>query len=393
MGGTNKYEGAVGSAFSSFFLGGFECSTHRLKTGRRLDLIAATQHDRLVQADFRQLREYGIASVRDGLRWHLIERSPGNYDWSSLLPMLREATSCGMQVTWDLCHYGWPDDLDVWSPAFVDRFARFVRAAATLIAGETDAIPLYCPVNEISFFAWAGGEVGRLNPGACGRGGELKRQLVRATIAAIEAIRDVDPRSRFLLAEPLIHVSGGAGNAQHRRAAEEYRLYQFEAADLLAGRIEPELGGDPSYIDIVGVNFYPDNQWYLGGSTIPLGHHEYRPLAEMLVEAHARYRRPLLIAETGAEGSTRASWLHYVCDEVREAIARGAEIVGICLYPIVDYPGWDNGRICEVGLLSVPDAAGRRRPCARLAQELQRQMEGFRNLTDAKPAPAFEASA
>ena len=30
------------SLFRSFFLGGFECSTHRRKDGRRLDLIAAT---------------------------------------------------------------------------------------------------------------------------------------------------------------------------------------------------------------------------------------------------------------------------------------------------------------------------------------------------------------
>ena len=31
--------------FSSFVIGGFECSTHRHQDGRRLDLIAATGHD------------------------------------------------------------------------------------------------------------------------------------------------------------------------------------------------------------------------------------------------------------------------------------------------------------------------------------------------------------
>src|SRR5437773_9436671 len=35
--------------FKSFFLGGFECSTHRTTGGKRLDLIASTAHDRLVR--------------------------------------------------------------------------------------------------------------------------------------------------------------------------------------------------------------------------------------------------------------------------------------------------------------------------------------------------------
>ena len=29
----------------SFFQGGFECSTHRLRNGKRLDEIAATRHE------------------------------------------------------------------------------------------------------------------------------------------------------------------------------------------------------------------------------------------------------------------------------------------------------------------------------------------------------------
>ena len=65
------------------------------------------------------LAEHGIRTVRDGLRWHLIETAPGRYDWSSFLPMLRAARDTGTQVIWDLAHYGWPDDLDIWSPAFV----------------------------------------------------------------------------------------------------------------------------------------------------------------------------------------------------------------------------------------------------------------------------------
>jgi beta-glucosidase/6-phospho-beta-glucosidase/beta-galactosidase len=363
--------------FGSYFLGGFECSSHRRPDGSRLDLLAATGHDRLFRDDYEGLAQHGIHAVRDGLRWHLIETAPGRYDWSSFLPMLSAARDAGIQPIWDLCHYGWPDDIDIWSPAFVDRFAQFAAAAARLIKNETDDVPYFCSINELSFWAWAGGEVGRFNPCAHGRGAELKRQLVRASIAGIDAVRSVEPRARFITAEPLIYVDPGLGDAEHAKAAEVYRLSQYEALDMLVGTLEPELGGSADHLDIVGINFYPDNQWYHHGPTIPFGHHAYRPLSQMLVETYDRYRRPLLIAETGAEGSPRAAWLHYVCSEVEAALQLGVPVEGVCLYPILDYPGWDNGRTCHVGLFSNPGEDGGRNVCRAFARELRRQQSIF----------------
>src|SRR5829696_4970003 len=80
--GTKDHDGH----FASFFLGGFESSTHRRADGRRLDLLAATRHDRFVVEDYQALAQHGITTVRDSVRWHLIEKSPGRYDWSSVLP-------------------------------------------------------------------------------------------------------------------------------------------------------------------------------------------------------------------------------------------------------------------------------------------------------------------
>jgi beta-glucosidase/6-phospho-beta-glucosidase/beta-galactosidase len=308
--------------------------------------------------------------------------------------LLRAAEAAGVQVSWDLCHYGWPDDLDIWSADFVTRFARFAGAAARVIGDATNGPAFYCPVNEISFWAWAGGEVGRFNPGCTGRGAALKRQLVRAAIAAMEAIRKIDPNARFITAEPLINVDPGLGDETHRRWAAIFHDAQYEVFDLLSGRLEPELGGSPEALDIIGLNYYPNNQWYHGGPTIPIGHHAYRPLHDLLTEAHRRYGRPLFIAETGAEGSGRSAWLHYVAAEVRGAKKRGVPVEGVCLYPILDYPGWDNERTCSVGLLSAPDETGRRRPCVPLARELQRQQQIFEALNSGSPSaqPAILAA-
>lgn len=351
-------------------MAGFECSAHKRPDGVRLDLLASTRHDSLAAQDYAQVRTFGMRTVRDGVRWHLVEQRPGVYDWSSWLLMVRAARSGGMQIIWDLCHYGWPEHLDIWSASFVEHFYRYARAAARLISEESDAVPWYCPINEISYWAWAGGDTARMNPLATGRADELKRQLVRAYLAAVDAVRSVDRRARFIVAEPLINV---VGEGAAREPAEGWRLAQFQAHDMLTGRMAPELGGSPGYLDMVGVNFYPHNQWYVGGETIPLGHHAYRPLREMLLEVGERYGRPLLISETGAEGSARPYWLHHVCAEAFHAMEAGAGIEGICVYPVLDYEGWDNERVCQVGLLSTADETGKRTVHAPLLDELRRQ--------------------
>ena len=63
------------------------------------------------------------------------------------------------------------------------------RAFIVNIAGRNRVLS---PVNEISFLAWAATRE-LMFPYAYGRDGELKRQLVRAAIAAIDAIREADP--------------------------------------------------------------------------------------------------------------------------------------------------------------------------------------------------------
>ena len=380
----------ISNLFSSYFQGGFECSTHRRADGRRLDLCEATHHARLVAADYATLGRHAIRTVRDGLRWHLIERSPGRYDWSSFVPMLRAARDHGMQVIWDLCHYGWPDDLDIWTPAFVDRFAAFAAAAARVVADETNEVPVYCPINEISYFAWAGGEAERFHPLARGRGNELKRQLVRAAIAAIHSVRDINPRTRIMHSDPIINVVADAWRPQDRAAAQNYHQGQFEAWDMLSGRLAPELGGSPDNLDIMGANFYWDNQWILNGPTLGFGHPFYRPLSELLAELHDRYRRPILIAETGAEARNGPAWLRYVAGETRTALKAGVPMEGICLYPILHYPGWDDERHCECGLLSRAGPDDRRKVDALLAAELRIQQAAFADLRHVGVPAALE---
>jgi beta-glucosidase/6-phospho-beta-glucosidase/beta-galactosidase len=382
--------------FRSFFIGGFECSTHRPRSGRRLDLIAATEHDRCACADYARLREQGILAARDGIRWHLIERMPECYDFSSALPMVRAAHDAGVQVIWDLCHYGWPDDIDIFGGEFAGRFARMARAFAALVVSETGEAPIISPVNEISFFAWAGGEVAYINPLVEGRGGELKAQLVRAAIEGIEAVWEVAPGARVVNADPVLHISSDPSRPEDRPVAENYTRAQFEAWDMLAGRVRPELGGAEKYLDIVGVNYYPHNQWVFNNLPFnpayklsrfdPL----YRPFRRILRDVYERYGRPMFVAETGSDDDDRPDWLRYICQEVHAAMTEGVQLEGICIYPIVNFPWWDDDFHLQNGLWDYPNEAGEREICGPLARELQAQRRFFEGAGDQEPARAAD---
>jgi polysaccharide biosynthesis protein PelF len=390
----NSRNQADKTIFQSFWMGGFECSTHRLPrrkafgrfAGQRLDLIASTRHDEFALQDYERLQDAGIRTARDGVRWHLIEKTPYRYDFSSLVPMLQAARRTQTEIIWDLHHYGWPDGLNIWGAAFVDRFERFARATARVIFEETGG-PLYVtPVNEMSFVSWGGGDAGFLNPFAKGRGPELKAQLVRAAIAATQAVLEVDPSARIFHAEPIIHIAVDPDHPEEAPAAEAYRQSQFQAWDMIAGRFCPELGGRPEYLDVIGVNYYSNNQWiHQDPNTppsrrrkdvlLPPSHPLHRPIREMLTEVYERYRRPIFIAETGIEGDARPSWLRYIGQEARAASASGAQLEGLCLYPIIDYPGWGDDRHCYSGLWGYADDEGRREIYEPLAGELAHQQQ------------------
>jgi beta-glucosidase/6-phospho-beta-glucosidase/beta-galactosidase len=364
--------------FESFFLGGFECSTHRLRSGKRLDEIAFTQHDRFAREDYLRLRSEEIRTARDGLRWHLIESAPNRYGFSSVLPMMQAARDTGSQVIWDLCHYGWPDWLDIFKPEFVKAFAQLASEFGRLWKNESDNVLFVAPINEISFFSWASGETGYLNPFQLRRGDELKEQLVRSTIAAIEELWNIDDRTRIAQIDPLINVlPADPHDSGQIQAAEAYRQSQYEAWDMLAGRRKPHLGGAEKYLDIIGGNYYVHNQWIFGGSFIDQLNPRYRPFREMLGEVYQRYRRPVFIAETGIEDELRPSWFRYICDEARAAMKNDVPVEGICLYPIVNHPGWDDDRHCHNGLWDYADESGHREIYEPLASELQRQRKLF----------------
>jgi UDP-galactopyranose mutase len=258
---------------------------------------------------------------------------------------LRAAVQTNTQVIWTLCHYGFPDDLDIFSTKFIKRFVRFSIAAAHLIREHTDEVLYLNPINEISFFSWAGSR-DIFYPFAEGRDSELKRQLVRATVEACHELLARDRRTRFVYPEPIIHVVAPPDNPELAKEAAEYDESQFEAWDMVAGRAAPELGGSESLLDIVGMNFYHSNQWECRNGRLEWERSprdsRWSPLHRMMERVWKRYERPLFLAETSHVGIGRADWITEVGEETALARKIGVPVEGVCLYPIVDRFEWTD---------------------------------------------------
>ncbi|KQV82490.1 amine oxidase [Massilia sp. Root351] len=334
------------SPFAGFWQAGYEGADHINHAGRALDMNAVTGHLERARSDYEQAQRLGFRTVRESIGWRLCERD-GRHDFSVLEGRCRAAQELGLQVSWTFCHYGIPDDLDLFGPDFVPRFARFCRAAAEFLAPYGGPQPVYSPINEISFTSWGLSiHMFRIknmrHPDA---GGEGKRQLVRASIAGCDAIWDVTPGARILQCDPMIHVIAPANRPDWAVQAAGWRASQFEALDMLCGRVQPELGGAPRYVDLIGGNYYHSNQWESGTNLRlwwHLGEPRRLPLHCILMEYQQRYGRPLLLAETSHVGSGRGAWAREMASEAALAMQHGVDFHGICLYPAIDRPDWED---------------------------------------------------
>ncbi|HEU4497124.1 MAG TPA: hypothetical protein VFR70_08750, partial [Flavobacterium sp.] len=246
--------------FNTFFMGGYECADHINRSGERVNLLKETQHDIRVEEDYRDLAGIGIRTVREGICWSAVEKSPYVFDFSDIKKMMEAAEKYEIQQIWDLCHFGYPDGIYPTHPHFCDRFVALCEAFALFYKEHSKQQLFVVPINEISFLSWHSGDVRGTVPFAINSGFDIKYHLCKAAILGIKKLRDVDADCRIILVEPLIKV--------HARADEIdldhiYNLNeaQFQAMDIIAGRMCPELGGSEEFLDILGVNYYWNSQW------------------------------------------------------------------------------------------------------------------------------------
>src|SRR6478609_3188460 len=193
--------------FNSFWMAGFECTDKLNAFGNRVDFLDITGHLDLLDEDYQRLQDFNMSTVREGIRWSKVEIKPYMYDWSVVYKMVKAAKRNNIQQVWDLCHFGYPDDLSPLHPMFARRFAALCRAFLEFYRSVNPSEPLILiPINEVSFISWLGGEAAGTTPYCKGNGWNVKYKLMQAYNEGVATLKQLDSNVIILTSEPLVNM-------------------------------------------------------------------------------------------------------------------------------------------------------------------------------------------
>ena len=353
--------------FKGFFLGGFEGAAGRNRQGTWFDGISSTHHDRLMNEDYSLLKTFNISTVRECVRWPLVNRGR-TFDFSTLDVLIESGRRAGFTTIYDLFHFGYPDSIDLLSEEFPKRFAEYCFQVARRVHRQTEGECYFTPINEPSYLAWAGGDVGLFPPYLKNTGFDLKVALVRAAICGTEAIWAACPNARIVSVDPFYRVAPDSLDPHAIARADTFNAsVVFQSWDMLAGRFMPELGGSLKHLDIVGINYYWTNQWILDEPWAPLNTQDVRrmPLRYIARTVWKRYGQEILLSETSHVGEMRAQWMKELVSEIEAIRALKIPLLGVCWYPVLEMADWHMPSLwTPMGLWDLDHAGGSMRRTA-----------------------------
>jgi beta-glucosidase len=341
---------------------GFECTTFP-QIG--MDELVLTQHDRFWGSDILRARDAGCRVIRYGIRWHVVNPRPRQWDWSSLDGPMELLRYLEMEPIVDLFHFGVPEWLEggIMSSVFPDFQAELCRE----FARRYPWVRWYTPTNEPYIAAQFGGEFGHWHPFQHGPRNFVTalRNVARGVCEGWAEIARERPDARMMVSDtceyhhPADDGQRSLADFRNERRFLMHELYGGRVGDDHAlrpylrenGMPEQELWWfeeHPAPLDIVGLDHYPHSEHQLStgarGELVDVA----RPIEQQLGPAElsrqywARLGRPLVFAETGAPGDDerRTWWLDYLLQAVREARGEGVPVIGVTWWGLIDQVDW-----------------------------------------------------
>ena len=336
------------------------------RTGERvLDEYALTNHYQYFREDLDRIKSFGVKAMRYGMPWYKAEPEKGKFDWDWIDRAIDHAAGTGVEIIFDLMHYGVPLWLENqflntdyekhvadWGAAFAYRFKDRVR--------------YYTPFNEPLVCSEHTGLRGTWPPYLRGADGQVKilRNISRGMTRTIEAIRQVQPDAIMVQVDAAGEVLPDTPDLAEAAALETAKT--FIATDLVVGLVgkdhilrdwllqygmsEADLQWHldrPQFLEFIGTNYYPET------SQQKLVRHGDELIRQPLparaagmrnsVKAFAeRYGRPVIITECSINGTIeqRAKWLSEAATSIRDIRAEGLPLVGFIWFPVLDLIDW-----------------------------------------------------
>jgi beta-glucosidase/6-phospho-beta-glucosidase/beta-galactosidase len=331
--------------------------------GRRaLDEYELTQHYARWEDDLDLVAASGAQCLRYGLPWYRLNPAPGVYEWEWADRVVDKLDRLGIEVIFDIVHYGTPRWLD---NSFANRrYPDYVADyAAALAQRYGDRVTAWTPLNEPQWTVRRSGEMGIWPPEMTGHDGyvQLMLQVCRGIILSQKAIVAASPKPpSFVHVEATFRYATSPGVASEE--AELLAVRRFLALDLVTGRVTSDhplldyltrngvIDRDLQWFvdnavepNVVGLNYYP--MW----STLEYGadgvgrerDDGVAGLKDVMREYHGRYGRPVMITETSFEGTVeqQQAWLRHSLAAIGE-VGKDVPVTGYVWWPFFDQFMW-----------------------------------------------------
>lgn len=390
---------------------GPECTVNRVGDVYMDQLAASGFEGRLDDLD--RLAGIGAKRLRFPILWERVAPEPGRFDWAWTDERVARLRELDVKPIAGLLHHGsGPRHTNLLDPAFTELLAQYAGA----VARRYPDIDAYTPVNEPLTTARFSALYGLWYPHAHDDRSFVRALLnqVRATVLAMRAVREVNPRAMLVQTEDL----GFTETTPHLRYQAEFEnLRRWLSFDLLTGRVdkrhplrgylrqhgasEQELQAfvdAPCPPDVIGINSYVTSERFLddriehypphmhGGN----GRHRYVDIElarvhgrsiggfpARLRDASERYRLPVAITEVhlGCSRDEQLRWLHQAWRAAQELLDQGHDVRAVTVWAAFGTYDWDSlvtkaeGHY-ESGLWDVSSGEPRPTALAALARQL-----------------------
>lgn len=376
--------------------GGIECTVNRVQNNYFDQLQFAGHYSR--DTDIKLLADLGIKKIRYPVIWEKHHPyAESEIDWSLTEKKLLQCRQLGVTPIAGLVHHGsGPKYASIETDKFAPELAKFARK----VAEKFPWIEYYTPINEPLTTARFCGLYGHWFPHQKGNA-EFLRLLInetKATILAMEAIREINPHAKLIQTEDL-GKTYSTSLLQYQADFENQR--RWLSFDLLMGKVTEKhslwsylmwSGIKPEELvffqeknctpDIIGFNYYPTSERFLDEnlSKYPShthgGNHQHKYAdveavrvdlqndefgAKVLLEEASEYfGLPIAVTEVHL-GCTREEQLRWLNEMHSIAIGlrnSGVDIVAITPWAMLGSYGWnklltEGGKSYESGVFDL----------------------------------------
>lgn len=359
--------------------GGIECTINRVGDVFFDQLIYAQHYKR--KDDIANIARLGIKKLRYPVLWEKHQPQLGTeIDWTWIAGQLEQIKDAGIDAIAGLVHHGS-------GPAFTNmldpQFPYLLAAYARNVAERFPHIKYYTPVNEPLTTARFSGLYGIWYPHHTSDESFCKMLIheVKATVLAMQAIREVNPQAQLVETEdlgkiystPLLKYQADFENERRwltydllcGKVNKSHALYRYL---LATGVSESDLNfflDNPCVPDVFGFNHYVTSERFLderlhlyaphthGGN----GRHQYADVEVvrveveeetgvkvLLQEAWERYHQPIAITEVHlhCHREEQLRWFQYVWNAAKELKQSGVQIEAVTAWALLGSYGWNK---------------------------------------------------